>query len=287
MKKLVTSIFLSIFCLFTIFSTNANATTTTNYDKLSDLFPSFKEDLAKYSTGKLISSDDVYVRFQLKDEYKNYEGTLSEGQFNVESFTKEDYEKERLNEAINTIKSTRGAVTIGPVDTSQEPSWLRITFDVYEGNTVNKFRCYSFASWKTRPAFTFTDGHGISTSDTMFINDEPFETQYMYMDSYNNVTYTRPSYIENRYGVVAKIDLRGDTELQTFVSHNSMIGVTAQFSNETPGVKQSGKVYSEYLHKEVALGGIGIAADGTPDIGLSVSSDSYSVSRQVSNYIVK
>lgn len=271
--------------LFGFFSTNANATTVTNTNNLKDQFPAFKKDLAKYSNGNLVTSQESYVRFKLKDEHKNITENRKPNQFTAESFTKEGYEKEIIKEKISKkFGSSLSRSYIGNVDTSQEPYWLRMNLEVYQGNTNNKFRCYSFASWKTKPAFTFTDGHGISTSDAMLINEDPIETQYMYMDSWNNVSFEKPGYIENRYGVVSEVDLVGSSEIMQIVSHNSMIGVTAQFANETPGVMQTGKIFSEYLHKEVALGGIEIDSDGKPAVGIQVSSDSYSLSCQVRNF---
>ncbi len=293
MKKIKKLFSILSLCLVTSLASNgsivlANTNNEKNYDRqtkeLIEKFPSFKESLEKYTTGELVSSEEVYIRYtpkteELKKEYKTTEEVNKD--FIVEEFTREEYEIESKKEELKEV--IRG---IGSQETTPS-SWIRVDLQVYYGDPSiqSDYMAYNFSSWLKDPYLRLTDAIGISLSNGLIIsgNASTRAAEYHYYDPYypggdrverlvvkaNN---------EGKNGVLATFNLDNGNPSSTLY-HNAMIQTGVNFVGS--GYNQ-GWINGHYVHKELGFGDISIGTDGRPSISAGTKYDQHQSSIHVS-----
>lgn len=229
----------------------------------SQHFSKFNSDL---ESGKLLELKDtstVYLKYTQTNDNQEI----------VEKFTEDQYQEEIINEKI----AARGIGSFQPNGTS---SWLRLDLQVYSTG-YGKYEAYSFWEWKTRPKCRFTDVNGIYVSSEFTIGKGPIYTQYIAQDSHSNQEFSRPSYSISQFGngVASQFKLKGDNELFTYIYNMGMTSAPIEFSNSS---SRSGRIYTNYIHRQVGLGGLSFDASGKPSLGVNISKDEFSGSVYIS-----
>ena len=279
-KYLVLTLLLIVFSIPTTAFAATNKDTNFNDEtlQLMERFPQFKESVDKYTTKKLLSSEEKYVKFTLKenanpkDTYKNSEEISRD--YDIQEYTKE--------ELINEMSRTR--LYVGSAE-GQQCSWLRLKLEVYEANDSAvsdaykqgrplHYMAYAFASWLTVPFFTFSDGEAlaISTSDGLIIsgNSDTRHANYSFgigkQDYFKDLSVS----VENQRGAMAKFSLcGGSTQF-----NDAMISTGIAYNGST----NSGWITAHYVHKEVSFGSIGMDLTGVPNVSVQANCDSTSQS---------
>lgn len=224
---------------------------------LLDQFPMLREYYEKGELTNIVSNEETYVRYTV-DESKS-RNVNDDSKTIVEKFTKPEYEMERI------LENRRSVTQTGTVTTS----WLRLQLVVYQ-NTQYTFRAVSNFEWLKEPINAYTDGHGISI-ENLVVNGG-ISAQYSYRHSRDGYVYTENSpFVTNNFGVVAKHDLRLYNGVTNTAVNRGVVTVPLIFSNYGSGVNSTGNIFSSYLHKELALGGIGISYTGKPSLSLGIS----------------
>lgn len=240
--------------------------------ELMKLYPEFKESIIKDTTGELVDSNEVYVKLTEKEDSKHLSTyTLDElnDDYEVEYYTREEFEKE-----YNPI-STYG---IGSLE-KDSCSWLRLDLQVYYGSGQSDYMAYNFCSWITSPKIRFTDGIGISVSTGLVVSPDSNtrHAEYSFANPYEefgSVQNLEVTVNEGGNGVLATAGLQPASVMEAFPNlkeyHNFMIQTGVSYNGS--GVDK-GWITGTYLHKQIAIGGIGMDATGTPNLSVGGSYD--------------
>ena len=245
--------------------TNINTNLRENEDSQywAKHFESFNNDLESGKLVKLKDASTVYLKYTVDENNEEV----------VEEFTEKEYEQERLKEKITRYG-------IGSFEPNGNCSWLKLDLQVYE-NSAGKYNVYSFWEWKTRPKCRFTDINGIYVSSEFVISNGPIQTQYIAQDDNGNEVFEHPSYKISEFGngVACYFIFKGDSELFTYVYNMGMTSAQVEFANSA---SRSGRIFTNYVHGQIALGDISFDSQGKPSFGLNVSTDQHSGSVYIS-----
>ncbi|MEG1255761.1 hypothetical protein [Clostridium sp.] len=278
MKKIIT-IILS-FCLMlsgtVVFAdepeNNLEKDNVTNY--WAERFPSFKESVDNNSLGKLVGSNEMYVKYTPKDtsDVKSF-NSKSENEFTSELFTKEEYDCEIIKENIKTR-------SIGGFEPNGSCSWLRLDLQVYDTPTYGEYSATSFWEWKTNPQFRLNDLNGIYVSSEMIIGKNTptnsMSAEFRYKEQNSNVwSISRPGTTLSQFGngIAVAINLPGDSELFTHNSFRGMLTTPIKFSNNS---SNSARVFTSYGHSYISIGSPSFGSDGKPSFGFTNARNEHS-----------
>ncbi|MDF2504973.1 hypothetical protein [Clostridium sp.] len=266
-------------------SNDGQAVTDTSTQELMKKFPEFKKSLEKNTTGKLAYSKDMYVKYTQKpnsDIKRNYT-TISDTSkdFQISTYTKQQYENEFKKEKLSNIQSS--ALAVSKVTTSgigkEEggiTSWMQVKLQVYYGKNGSDYMAYNFSHWLTVPKINFTDAIGISLSSGLIVSGDSSTRGALYVhddpyDPYGD-TEVLPVTINNKgNGVMAKFKLNSPFNGGAFTTYNDSMIQTGVVYN-SPNLK-NGRISGNYLHTQVSFGSIGMDINGVPSVGLNVTSD--------------
>lgn len=290
MIKKITTILLSVLLLVPGITSSAQENSDKN--KVNEAsqywverFPAFKESIEKNTNGKLVGVDEMYIKYTPIEENDNekaegifnFAGKVMENEFNSKVYTRDEYLRETSMfkpQYIGGFEPNGGG----------DPYWLRLDLQVYEiGN--GKYFAYSFFEWKTRPVFRFTDLQGIYTSSELVIAENtastPIVGEYIAIDTNGNQSYELTPYEVSQHGngVLSKIDLLGDSELFQYQYNMGMLQAPVEFSNSTG---TTGRIFTNYVHKQIAIGLPQFDEDGKTGFGLEISTDEHSGSVYIS-----
>lgn len=272
---------------------NGHVITDSTTLSLMNKFPNLKKDLQEKTTGKLVATSETYFKYTPKSNLSGTKkiynsSTKLENDYTITKYTKQQYENEIKNNSI--IKNNSAINTnsvIGP-QVGGLVSWMRMLVEVYDGTNCD-YQAYNFCSWLTTPLCTGTDGIGISLSAGLIVANNGYrESEYEYALS--------PELYDQTCGGTRSdvaIDSQGNGvlaqyKIQTYfggVLGGGQAGSINDFMIST-GVNYNGNgvdkgwITGQYLHTQVALGGIGMDGYGVPSVsvGLSTDRDSGSVS---------
>lgn len=225
----------------------------------------FKQDLK--NGAKIVGVNDMYIKYTLKESSRNVSReNRTAADYETKTYTYQEYLEE-------TAKENQKATIGGFVQ--PECSWLNLFMSVVDYGD-NLFSASSYFNWRTFPAFTFTDGHGISVDPTFTIltsapgNYSNYEAESIKGRTYVNTTKTMKF---NRRGSVSDVPLQAWVSGAMTNKHYGKHQIVFESNNVG---NRSGNVYNNYLHKEIALGSIGVSADGTPNLSVGGSTSTHS-----------
>lgn len=240
--------------------------------ELIEMFPNYKKSIEEDTTGVLVGSEETYVKFIVKEDVKvkdSYSLDNLEDDFDVEYFTREEYKKE-MSKSLLTLDRGIGNQEGGTTN------WLRLDLQVYTGNGVSNYMAYNFSSWLTSPIFRFKDAIGISTSNGLVISGDSNTRRAEYRSTdpsspIGSVKKLTVSVSDHGNGVLASSNLGAPFGPAEY--HNWMIQTGVSYNNAN--VKQ-GWITGHYVHKQIALGSIGMDANGIPNLSVGGSTDTHS-----------
>jgi hypothetical protein len=281
MKQIFKIMFLAVSILLGIVSTPALASTMAFSESTEELFlkfPSYKETLEKQTTGKLIDAQEIYFKLTPKENVtikSTYNTKNLESDFIIEEYSREEF---------NKISKEKG---IGGQEGGSS-NWLRMDLQVYQSSGQSDYMAYNFCSWKTKPIFRFQDAIGISVSDGLIISGDSSSrfAEYRFQNPYSPVggcTILGTEINPHGNGIMAKTYLQPGNALEAFPGlneyHDMGIGTGVVYNNNNI---RNGRIAGNYLHKQLAVGGIGMDINGVPNLSIAGSSDSVSASIFVS-----
>lgn len=282
--------------------------------ELIEMFPEYKESLQKDTTGDLVGNSEVYIKMKPKDDLKdeslnNKSSRINENSimttdeitenFEIECYSKEEFDskyKKYVDKMPKTSTSRSkvedmviqrssggssdgGTVGIGPLEVNS-CSWLRLDLQVYNGSGSSDYMAYNFCSWLTRPVFRFTDAIGISTTSGLIISSDTTvrSALYRYPSPFVPTGAGTSLTVTNQgNGVIAKVPLIPISVYNTYPNlkeyNNMMIQTGISFSGTST---KQGWIQGNYLHKQVAIGGIGMDVNGVPSLSIGGSTDTHS-----------
>lgn len=255
--------------------------TVEDYKKM---FPKYKEFLEKNPNAKLVGQTEKYFEFTPKSDiissrklYANAKEALQ--YYDVKEYTKEGYKAEIEKENSNSSGSIH-TDSVGPQENGKK-SWLKITMEVHQTSS-RYFYAYNFSSWLQAPVFTGEDAIGIATNGPMIIGSGSKVSEYNYGTSDGSEDEYEHSTVQvTNNGAMATYNL-ADQVLYPKDYHNLMIGVPVEFTSSDTSL--SGRIFGEYLHSQVKIGGIGFSSSGKPSVSIVGSTDSVEASVKVTAY---
>lgn len=282
-KKLFQLILLFVlsFSFFTVPNIKANEVSFSHESKeVIKKYPGLKEQLLKNTNGKLVGSVNQYfkVRYHnVKDQnsinksaFKRSNlkrSNLQDVKVEMIPVTKEEYDAVRddYNITNNKMRNLKKSKPFSDTVIQNRDSWISLNLQVYETKKKNVFQAYNFWEWKKEPLFRFTDG-------ALLFGDSPMVA----------MAGTGMSVYYYHWGSPTLGSLPKDERTTTYIKSNTAEQVvvldgaklrpkgyvTANFEFGRKQKGEEGNIYAQYIHKESALGGISLGADG----GISISS---------------
>lgn len=258
----------------TTLSGQAKIDPTTTTTKLISIFPSFRKSLDKYTTGKLVSSKEMYIKYTPKSTASTQKIYTSKddikNNFEIKAYTPQQYTDE-------TSKTFLTASSIGGQQ-GAPCSWLKTTLQVYNRTTAGTYMAYNFSSWLKTPYLHLTDAIGLSFGNGLVASGDAASrhAEYNYNNVSNQATTFSPGVQINSSsgnGVMAAFSLyRYAPHGKEF--NDAMISTGVQFSGNGT---DSGWISANYSHAQLAIGSVGFTGAGLPSMGIGADIHQVSV----------
>lgn len=256
---------------------STNQVQQADIDYWRENFESFDKLLNDGTLGELVGSTDMYIKYTPKDENQKVDvKTATKDDFVSEVFTKNEYEKEILQEKMTTTYSRRS--TIGDFRTNGTCSWLRLSMTIYE--KPRQEGCYiatTFWEWLTSPVFRLKDLNGIYVSSELAIdqqNSQEYQAEFRYRVNGEIWQRETPTVKTSQYGNGAAVEFNlPGSDIMQFDSFRGMLNVPIKFSNSG---SICGSVYTNYIHSLVSVGSLSFDKNGLSSFGFGIKQDEFS-----------
>lgn len=301
MKK--NTIILSLVLLMTFsLSVNVFASPLTdnkegNFNRVLEEFPELKQQLEKDGYTDVVSEENVYLKFELKDDVNKDSEEYQVSDYNVSEISKTEFIRAGLeqstdllleNELSKGVKSVRSSQPLSSwggnyFEDVKQDAYLQLSLCVIRNSTFkHRFTINHNYWWMKQPTFNFADAIGISVGNTMKINSNSYSSKHIVSGIKNKPTVENFSevldgtgFVHNNAGVAVKFGMVGSSQDLVVTGQSGYLTCQAEFTQPNVGY-QTSNVFGNYIHTQLGLaGGISLDIEGKPSIGINFVDKSY------------
>lgn len=292
MKKISILVLLIIFSFsVNVFAAPLTENKTSNFNRVLEEFPELKQQLKEEGYTDVVSEENVYLKFELKDDINKYAKEYQLSDYNVSEISEEEFIRAGLEKAtdelFNGVKPVQGIQALGDwgdyFEDVKQDAYLQLSLCVIRNSADKyKFTINHNYWWMKQPSFNFSDVIGISVGNTMKINANSYSSKHLVrglkkqptLENFTEVV-DGTDFVHNNAGVAIKFGMVGNSQNVSIDSQSGYLTCKAEFTQPEVGY-QTSNVFGNYIHTHLGFAGdVSLDIQGMPSIGFNFVEKSY------------